>query len=135
MILFFLYVFSIIFYLFTKKNIDNVIYILTIISILIFVKNAGGYVAILLLPFYSFFRENLFRFSLFLLLIAPFSVNIPNMGFQLEQVAFFTDEIVTVEKSIHVMMIIRPLVILILFFEIYYSIFKIEKTETKNESY
>ena len=112
---------------FTYRRCDKSLYILTFLCILIVVPNSGGYVAILLLPFYNYFKEKNVMFFLFLICIVPFTIDIPYESKVIEYTSFLTNIDVSVDKAFHLMMMFRPAAALILFFIVFLNLLQPNK--------
>ena len=102
---------------FFREENRNTLFLLLIMLIMIVVKNAGGYVFILLFPFLSSVIFN--RISLYILLLLLLPIEIPFMTLDtITHESFISGQQVEVSRDVTSGMILRPLLFLILYYMI-----------------
>jgi len=100
-----------------KEKYRDTLFLLLIMLIMIIVKNAGGYVFVLLMPFLSSLIINRFSLYMFLFMILPVEITI----FQLDAVlynnlSFVSGEAHDIPRDLTSGMILRPVLFLIMYF-------------------
>ena len=102
---------------FFREENRNTLFLLLIMLIMIVVKNAGGYVFILLFPFLSSVIFN--RISLYILLLLLLPIEIPFMTLDsITMESLISGQQVEISRDVTSGMILRPLLFLILYYMI-----------------